>query len=86
MWIDAGTQVFYSYCCTFGGMISLGSYNRYHRDFVRDCSFIAGINAFSSLYGGCVIFSVLGYMSYASGVPIAKVAESGKVYERPRYK
>eukprot|EP00094_Tigriopus_californicus_P013559 TCALIF_13116-PA protein Name:"Similar to Slc6a13 Sodium- and chloride-dependent GABA transporter 2 (Rattus norvegicus)" AED:0.14 eAED:0.14 QI:285/0.6/0.54/1/0.7/0.72/11/220/640 len=77
VWIDAGTQVFYSYCVAFGGMVALGSFNKYHRDFVRDCSIIASINAFSSMFGGCVIFSVLGYMSYISGIPIDQVAESG---------
>ncbi len=77
MWIDAGTQVFYSYCCTFGGMVSLGSYNKFHRDFIRDGTFTASVCAMTSLFGGCVIFSVLGYMSHVSGVPIEDVATSG---------
>eukprot|EP00095_Tigriopus_kingsejongensis_P010850 maker-scaffold1333_size47127-snap-gene-0.10 protein:Tk10850 transcript:maker-scaffold1333_size47127-snap-gene-0.10-mRNA-1 annotation:"sodium-dependent nutrient amino acid" len=77
VWIDAGTQVFYSYCVAFGGMVALGSYNKYHRNFIQDCTIIACINGFSSMYGGCVIFSVLGYMSFVSGVPIQEVAESG---------
>lgn len=80
VWIDAGTQVFYSYACNFGGLIALGSYNKYHRDFARDCRYIVCINAFSSLYGGCVIFAVLGYMSHISNVPIADVAESGNCF------
>ncbi len=75
--MDAGTQVFYSFACTFGGMVSLGSYNKFHRNFVRDCTFIVGMNAFASLFGGCVIFSVLGYMSHASGIPIDRVADTG---------
>ena len=71
--------MFFSYCVAFGGMVALGSYNKYHRDFVRDCSYIAAINSFSSLYGGCVVFSVLGFMSKVSGVPIKDVAESGEL-------
>ncbi len=77
VWIDAGTQVFYSYCATFGGMVALGSYNKYRRNFVRDCTIIATVNCFSSLFAGCVIFSVLGFMSESSGIPVSNVVQSG---------
>jgi len=77
VWIKAGTQVLYSYACTFGGMVSLGSYNKFRRDFIRDCTIIVGINGFTSLFAGCVIFSVVGYMAHVSGIPIDKVADSG---------
>ncbi len=79
VWVDAGTQVFFSYAATFGGMVALGSYNRYHRDFMRDCALIAGVNCFSSLFAGCVIFSVLGFMSETSGLPVAEVVDSGEL-------
>ena len=58
-------------------MLTMGSYNKYHRDFIWDCTIISGINVFSSLFGGLAIFSVIGYMSYISGVPINQVAEAG---------
>ena len=77
VWIDAGTQVFYSFACCFGGMVALGSYNRYHRNFTRDCTYIVFINSMTSFFGGCVIFSVLGFMSYSTGLDIKDVAESG---------
>jgi SNF family Na+-dependent transporter len=77
VWIDAGTQVFFSFAATFGGMVALGSYNKYHRDFIRDCSIIAAINVSSSFFAGCVIFSFLGFMSHTSGLPIKDVVESG---------
>ncbi|TRY75466.1 hypothetical protein TCAL_13114, partial [Tigriopus californicus] len=69
VWIDAGTQVFFSYCVAIGGLVALGSYNEYHTDYVRDCTIIAIINSSTSLFGGLVIFSVLGYMSFVSGIP-----------------
>ena len=78
VWIDAGTQVFYSFACCFGGMVALGSYNRYHRNFTRDCTYIVFINSMTSFFGGCVIFSVLGFMSYSTGLDIKDVAESGR--------
>ncbi|XP_059099449.1 sodium- and chloride-dependent creatine transporter 1-like [Tigriopus californicus] len=77
VWIDAGTQVFFSYCVAIGGLVALGSYNEYHTDYVRDCTIIAIINSSTSLFGGLVIFSVLGYMSFVSGIPVNEVAESG---------
>lgn len=77
MWIDAGTQIFFSYAIALGCMIALGSYNKYNNNFVRDCLIIAVTNTSTSLYAGFAIFSVLGYMAKEQGVPIAEVAESG---------
>ena len=31
IWMDAGTQVFYSYAICFGCQMAMGSYNKYHR-------------------------------------------------------
>ena len=78
VWIDAGTQVFYSFGSTFGGLVALGSYNKFDRNFLYDVTGICFVTAASSLYGGCVIFSVLGYMSYATGVPINETAKHGR--------
>ena len=47
----------------------------------RDCIIFACVNSGTSLYGGFVIFSVLGFMALKQGVPVEEVAKSGKVYE-----
>ena len=77
VWIDAGTQIFFSYAIALGCMTAMGSYNHYHNNFVKDCIFISATNSLTSLYSGLAIFSVLGFMAQEQGVPIAEVAESG---------
>ena len=75
--MDAGTQVFYSYAICFGCQIALGSYNKYHRNFMKDCITICAFNSGTSLIGGVVIFSVLGYMAHESGLSVEDVAQGG---------
>lgn len=58
-------------------MVALGSYNKFHNNFVRDCAIIAITNTTTSLYAGFALFSVLGFMAKEQGVPISEVAESG---------
>ena len=48
--------------------------------FFRDSMIFAGVNSFTSILAGLVIFSVLGFMAKAQGVSVADVAESGKTY------
>jgi SNF family Na+-dependent transporter len=77
VWIDAGTQIFFSYAIALGCMTALGSYNKFNHNFIRDCTFVACINSGTSLYAGFVVFSVLGFMAQQQGVPVSQVAESG---------
>jgi hypothetical protein len=47
----------------------------------RDCIMLCCLNSGTSFVAGFAIFSVLGFMAYEQGVPIAEVAESGKSTE-----
>lgn len=44
----------------------------------RDAMIFAGVNSFTSILAGLVIFSVLGFMAKQQGVSVADVAESGR--------
>nr|XP_033781834.1 sodium- and chloride-dependent taurine transporter isoform X2 [Geotrypetes seraphini] len=77
VWIDAGTQIFFSYAICLGAMTSLGSYNNYKYNSYRDCLLLGCLNSGTSFVSGFAIFSVLGFMAQEQGVDIADVAESG---------
>uniref|UniRef100_A0A8C5N4L8 Sodium- and chloride-dependent taurine transporter n=1 Tax=Leptobrachium leishanense TaxID=445787 RepID=A0A8C5N4L8_9ANUR len=77
VWIDAGTQIFFSYAICLGAMTSLGSYNKYSYNCYRDCMLLGCLNSGTSFVSGFAIFSVLGFMAQEQEVDIADVAESG---------
>ncbi|RVE73273.1 hypothetical protein OJAV_G00047680 [Oryzias javanicus] len=77
VWVDAGTQILYSYALCLGFLTSLGSYNKYNNNCYRDSIYLCLLNSGTSFISGFAIFSVLGYMSQKQGVDISVVAESG---------
>ncbi|XP_022102535.1 sodium- and chloride-dependent creatine transporter 1-like [Acanthaster planci] len=77
VWIDAGSQIFYSYAVGFGTLTALGSYNKFHNNCYRDTLIVTAIGCCTSIYGGLVIFSVLGFMAYEQDVSVGEVSDGG---------
>lgn len=77
VWIDAGTQIFFSYAIALGCMVALGSYNEFNNNFYHQLLFLTGANSGTSIYCGFVIFSILGFMAKEQGLSISDVAASG---------
>lgn len=77
VWMDAGTQIFFSYAVGLGFLTSLGSYNPYNNNCYRDSLYLCLLNSATSIVAGFAVFSVLGFMTHEQGVDISEVAESG---------
>ncbi|XP_078424696.1 sodium- and chloride-dependent GABA transporter 2-like [Cetorhinus maximus] len=77
VWMDAGTQIFFTFAVCLGSLIALGSYNDFNNNCYRDCLLLSGLNSGTSFVSGFAIFSVLGFMAYEEGVSVSEVAVSG---------
>ncbi|XP_019966975.1 sodium- and chloride-dependent GABA transporter 3-like [Paralichthys olivaceus] len=77
VWLEAGSQIFFSYSLTIGTLNVLGSYCNYNNNCYKDCFWLCLLNSVTSFVAGFVVFSVLGFMAQKHGVTVDKVAESG---------
>lgn len=70
VWSRAVVQIFFSIGVTFGIMTAYSSYNSRFQNVVADALIIAFTNSGVSIVAGFVVFSVLGWLSQRSGIPI----------------
>ncbi|XP_070830096.1 sodium- and chloride-dependent betaine transporter-like [Chaetodon trifascialis] len=77
VWMEAGSQIFFSYSLTSGTLNVLSSYNEYNNNCYKDSFWLCLLNSGTSFAAGFVVFSVLGFMAQRQGVTVDTVAESG---------
>ncbi|CAN9505925.1 unnamed protein product [Ophioblennius macclurei] len=77
VWMDACSQVLFSYGVSSGSLITLGSYNKEKNNCYKDSLWLCALNSGTSLFAGFAVFSTLGFMAHNQGIPIKAVVDSG---------
>lgn len=73
VWIDAYSQIFFTLSLGFGIMIAYASYLPDKANITGTALLTAFINSGYSLFAGCAVFSVLGFMSVSEGKAMSDV-------------
>ena len=77
VWVAAANQIFYSLGPTFGGLVTLSSYNKFDNNCHRDALLVAFLNCGTSVFAGFVVFSIIGFMAHETGQNVPDVIKSG---------
>lgn len=77
IWAEACMQVFFSIGPGLGAMITFASYNKFNNNCMRDAILVCLLDLITGFIGGFVVFSVLGHVSYRTGIDIQNFNQSG---------
>ncbi|XP_033124324.1 sodium- and chloride-dependent glycine transporter 2-like [Anneissia japonica] len=75
VWKDAAVQIFYSLSASWGGLITLSSFNKFNNNCLRDAMIVPILNCLTSVFAGFVIFSILGFLAHKLGKPVEEVVD-----------
>ncbi|MFU8653739.1 sodium-dependent transporter [Methanotorris formicicus] len=77
IWINAFSQIFFSLSLGFGIMIAYAGYLPKKSDITTSAFTISLLNCGFSFLAGFAVFGTLGYMAYATGMPLDEVVSQG---------
>lgn len=77
VWFDAAVQIFFTMSTSYGGLITLASYNKFHQHTLRDTFIITISNALTAIFAGFVVFSYIGYLAQVTNQEVKDVVSSG---------
>ncbi len=77
VWLNAYSQIFFSFSIGFGVMIAYASSLPPKSDIVNNAFIIGLADTGTSFLGGIAVFSTLGYLAKMQGVPVENVIASG---------
>lgn len=77
VWFDAAVQIFFTMSTSYGGLITLASYNKFNQNTLRDTFVITISNALTAIFAGFVVFSYIGYLAEVTQQQVKDVVSSG---------
>ena len=76
VWQEAAIQSLAQGAAAWGGVITLASYNKFDSKVYRDAWMIPMMSLFTSILGGCALFSIVGFMAHKLGADVGEVAQA----------
>uniref|UniRef100_A0A1I8IG25 Transporter n=1 Tax=Macrostomum lignano TaxID=282301 RepID=A0A1I8IG25_9PLAT len=77
IWHEAALQVFFALGPAWGGLITMSSFNKFKNNCYRDAIVVPIVNCLTSIFGGFVIFAVVGFMAHKTGKEVSDVVDKG---------
>ncbi|XP_074653910.1 sodium- and chloride-dependent glycine transporter 2-like [Tubulanus polymorphus] len=77
IWSEACLQIFYSLGASWGGLVTMASYNKFNHNIYRDAIVIPLVTCGTSFFAGFVIFSVIGFLAHEANLPVEEAVTSG---------